>query len=212
MSRVTVVDYGLGNLFNLVTALNAVGASVDVVGDAAAVEGAERLVLPGVGAFGPGIGKLREQGIEAAIGQFCRTGRPLLGICLGMQLLVSESEEHGVHRGLDLIPGRVRRFQPEAAGSAGKVPQISWNTIERNPAAVDWNATLLKGLNSGIEMYFVHSYYVESDRPEDTLALTDYGGKRYSSVIGRDNVFGVQFHPERSAAAGLRLLKNFLEL
>lgn len=209
MKAVTVVDYGLGNLFNLVTALRAVGADVRVTEDPSLIESADRLILPGVGAFGPGMDMLRAKSLEDPIRCFRESARPLLGICLGMQFLLDESEENGLHRGLGFIPGRVVRFRPESAGC--KVPQISWNTlVECGDAARAWDDSVLRGIPRGVAMYFVHSYYVETDDFHDTVACADYCSQRYSSVIGKENVWGVQFHPERSAGDGLKLLDNFL--
>ncbi|MDB5866716.1 MAG: hisH [Betaproteobacteria bacterium] len=214
MKRVTIIDYGLGNLFNLETALRVVGADAVVTSDPAEAQRAERLVLPGVGAFGPGMKVLREKSFEPAIREFAASGRPLLGICLGMQFLMTESEEDGVHGGFDFIAGRVVRFESEQAGErVCKVPQISWNALVENERAErPWAESVLRDVPVGANMYFVHSYYVKTVSPAATVAYTEYGGQRYSSVVGQGNVHGAQFHPERSGAHGLHLLKNFLEL
>ena len=213
MKFVTVVDYGLGNLFNLVTALRVVGAEVKVTDDPGEVARSGRVILPGVGAFGPGMDVLRAKALDEAIREVRRSGRPLLGICLEMQFLMTESEEHGLHRGFDFIPGRVRLFEATRGGErVCKVPQISWNRLEPNSAAPAlWEQSVLRGTPSGVEMYFVHSYYVQTGDPHHTIATTEYGGQTYASVVGHENVCGVQFHPERSAASGLKLLQNFLE-
>ncbi len=213
MKSVTIIDYGLGNLFNLETALRVVGAEVKVTEDPREIESADRLILPGVGAFGPGIEVLRNKSIETAIHRFRDAGRPLLGICLGMQLLMSESEEDGIHRGLDLIPGKVLKFISNQDGKmVCKVPQISWNALMGNgQASRSWKNSILRDVPVGANMYFVHSYYVQAESAHDTIAYTQYCNQKYSSVIARENIFGVQFHPERSAADGLKILKNFLD-
>lgn len=213
MKNVTVVDYGLGNLFNLVTALRVAGAEVCITEDPKKIENADRLILPGVGAFGPGMEMLRGKLLEPAIRQFKNSGKPLLGICLGMQFLMDESEENGFHRGLGFIPGRVVRFNPEQGGkSICKVPQMSWNALSKNEfSSRTWNDSVLRNISPGVNMYFVHSYYVETVSASDTIAYSEYCNQRYSSVVGHENVTGVQFHPERSAADGLKLLKNFLD-
>jgi glutamine amidotransferase len=212
MKSVTIIDYGLANLFNLETALKVVGAKVSITDDPKEIELAERLILPGVGAFGPGIEMLRSKAMEPSILQFRDTGRPLLGICLGMQFLMEESEENGIHRGLNLIPGRVVKFNPAQTGKNNcKVPQISWNALRENKhSSRPWNEAILRDIPVDTCMYFVHSYYVCPVYDSDTMAYTDYCDQQYSSVISRENVFGVQFHPERSGTDGLKLLSNFL--
>jgi glutamine amidotransferase len=213
MNAVTVVDYGLGNLFNLAAALRAVGGEVTVTDDPAAIARAERLILPGVGAFGPGIDALRHRSLEHPLHEFRQSSRPLLGICLGMQFLMTTSEEDGLHRGLGYIEGRVVKFKTQPTGNVTcKVPQVSWNTISPNDGATrSWADSILTDVPAGAEMYFVHSYYVETASAADTTAFTTYASQRYSSVVSRDNVVGVQFHPERSAEDGLKILRAFLQ-
>ncbi len=210
MSRIAIVDYGLGNLHNVQRALAAVGAGSEVTADPAAIEAAAALVLPGVGAFGEGMRNLEAGGLAAAIKRAAGRGTPLLGICLGMQLLMDESEEFGRHAGLGLLPGRVVRFD-EPDGVRFKIPQIGWNRIVP-PAGVAWSAGLLDGVDPGSFVYFVHSYYVAPADPAQSLAETDYGRNRFCSVIGHGNVMGCQFHPEKSADAGIRILDNFARL
>lgn len=197
---IAIVDYGIGNLRSVQKALEHVGAPARLVSSPAELEGAGAVVLPGVGAFGDGMRSLQSRGFVEPLCRIVEAGVPLLGICLGMQLLFEESEEMGYHRGLGLLPGRVRRF----AGDL-KVPQIGWNQLSwRRPNP------LQAGIPDGAYAYFVHSYYVEPANPDDILATTDYG-IAYASIVGREHLFGVQFHPEKSQAVGLRILRNFVE-
>ncbi|MFN3928492.1 MAG: imidazole glycerol phosphate synthase subunit HisH [Thermoflexus sp.] len=202
MTRVLVIDYGVGNLGNVVRALQRLGAEVRLREQPEDLDWAEKIVLPGVGAFGDGMAGLRERGWIDPLMAAVAAGKPLLGICLGMQLLFEESEEMGPHRGLGLLRGRVRRFPPEA----GKVPQIGWNRLE--PTG---NHPLLRGVPNGAYVYFVHGYYCEPEDPNDVIATTVYG-IRYASAVARGSVMGVQFHPEKSHRVGEQILRNFLSL
>ena len=197
-----VVDYGMGNLRSVEKAVQAVGGRPLITGDPDAVLKAARLILPGVGAFGDAMENLRRSGLDEAVCTAVSAGKPLLGLCLGLQLLFTESDEFGSHKGLNLIPGKVRRFRDPAL----RVPHVGWNQVEgiqRNP--------LLKDIAEGSYFYFVHSYYVEPERPEDILAWTSYGGP-FCSIAGRNKVWGAQFHPEKSQDSGKKLLRNFLEI
>lgn len=214
MKEVTVVDHGLCNLFNLSCALEEVGLKVLVAGDPAQVARAQRLILPGVGAFEPAMHTLRKLELVKAIQDYAASGKPLLGICLGMQLLMDESLENGQHKGLCLIKGGAKRFEPSDSGhGTDKVPQISWNTLQRNPALPgEWSDPLLQGIPEGVAMYFVHSYYVTTASEFDTLAYSTYAGTRYSAIVRQKNIWGAQFHPERSGRHGLKLLANFAQM
>ena len=210
MKRIAIVDYGLGNLFNVERALSVAGAEPLITSEPAALGAADGIVLPGVGAFGEGMQNLERLGLTSVIQRLARAGKPTLGICLGMQLLMDESEEFGRWPGLGLIPGRVIRFEPPP-GDRVKIPQIGWNSIDGPaPATEAWDGTLLDCLEPGAFAYFNHSYCVQTARPADCLAETEYGGTRFCSVVARANVMGCQFHPEKSAEAGLSLLRNFL--
>ncbi|MCI0490504.1 MAG: imidazole glycerol phosphate synthase subunit HisH [Blastocatellia bacterium] len=196
---IAIIDYGVGNLRSVEKALEAVGAQARITNDAGAIREAERLVLPGVGAFGECARRLRESGLDKSVLEAAEEGKPLLGLCVGLQLMFDEGHEFGQHEGLGIMRGRVVRF-PEGGP---RVPQIGWNQIEnRTPHP------LLEGLADGTYFYFVHSYYIEADDASDVLALTEYG-IRYPTVCARGSVCGVQFHPEKSQDAGLRLLANF---
>jgi glutamine amidotransferase len=197
--NVTIIDYGLGNLRSVMRGIEAAGARAIITGNTEEIAAADGIVLPGVGAFHEGMDQLGP--LKEAV---CAASKeiPLLGICLGMQMLMDSSEEHGTHEGLGLIPGSVRRF-PHVPGA--KVPHMGWNTIritkENNP--------LFSGLSPEEYVYFVHSYYADTT-PEYTLTTTEYIVPFASSIV-RDNVYGVQFHPEKSGAVGLHLLKNFID-
>jgi len=204
---IAVIDYGAGNLRSVYNTLTHLGADVVTVNTPDQLDGADKIVLPGVGAFGAGINALRNAGFEEPIKQAVANGTPLIGICLGMQYLFEKSDEMGSHRGLGLLPGRVTRFpEAEFAARGLKVPHMGWNQLH-----IQQQHPLVKGLDSGGYAYFVHSYYVEADNPADVLATTDYGFDFVSMVI-RGNVFGIQPHPEKSHTVGLRVLKNFVEI
>jgi len=195
-----IIDYESGNLRSISKALEAVGAKVEVTSSKKVISKAKGIVLPGVGAFHHGMKVLRKKGILSPIYAAINEGKPFLGICLGMQLLFSESKEHGFHKGLGVIKGRVKRFP-----SRVKVPHLGWNQID--VVAKD-NAGILAGVKKGQYFYFVHSYYVE---PADKgiIAAKTFYGIEFTSCIVKDNVWGVQFHPEKSSENGLKILENF---
>lgn len=208
MSSVLIVDYGLGNLGSVARAVRYLGAEPVIGSDPDLLPDAGRVILPGVGAYGVAMANLSRLGLVEPLRQYAASGRPLLGICLGMQLFMEESTEGGLHAGLGLIPGRVARLQ-EARECGIKVPHIGWSSLEREGR--EWSGTVLDGLHSGDALYFVHSYFVQPQHPEDVLASTTYGEARFCSVIARGAVVGCQAHPEKSSEAGLRILRNFLE-
>ncbi len=193
----------MGNLRSVLNALERLEAKAELVDSAERVEGHEKLVLPGVGAFGDGMANLRERGFADALPQLVVDGTPLLGICLGMQLLASCGTEHGDHEGLGLIAGSVERLNP---GDGLRVPHVGWNSVE---ALKD--SSLLKGAAEEPTFYFVHSYEFRADDPESISGTTPYG-RPVNACVEVDNVYGVQFHPEKSQRDGLALLKNFIEL
>lgn len=199
---IALIDYGIGNLRSVQKALEHVGAEVQLTEDVTTILAAKKVVLPGVGAFGDGMKGLRARGLAEVVREVVARGTPLLGICVGMQVLFEASEEMGEHAGLGILPGRVKKF---SAYPTLKVPQTGWNEIQPTTAS-----PLLTGLPRGAYAYFNHSYYCES-YAEHTSATTDYGGA-YASVVGHGNVYGIQFHPEKSQQVGLLLLKNFVEL
>jgi len=197
---IAIVNYGMGNLRSVQKGFEHVGAKAAIVNRPEDVENAERIVLPGVGAFGDAMHNLKAADLIDPIVKAISDGRPFLGICLGLQLMFSESEEMGQHRGLDILPGTVRRF-PQGE----RVPQIGWNEVR-----IQRETTLLDGVPDRSYFYFVHSFYVAPQRHDDGVGLTDYGID-YVSIAGNGRAFGVQFHPEKSQDVGLKILKNFAE-
>ena len=198
MPQVAIIDYGVGNLRSVEKAFAANGCAAVVSSDERVLRHAERLVLPGVGAFGACMNKLVARGFDELVRERVAEGTPLLGVCVGMQMLFEESEEFGASRGLGFLRGRVRRFSASLV-----VPHVGWNQVRQensNP--------LFQGIKDSAFFYFVHSYYCEPADKEVIAGETDYG-VAYASVVARDNFFGVQFHPEKSQKDGLRMLANF---
>jgi glutamine amidotransferase len=200
-TKLVIVDYGVGNFRNVQKAFEAVGAAAEITDSVAAVEQAKAVVLPGVGAFGDAMRHLRARGLDQPVLAAAQAGKPVFGICVGLQLLFDESEEMGQHRGLGILPGKVIRF-PDRPGLA--VPHMGWNQIE--PAGAH---PLLHHISPGDFAYFAHSYYAVPANPADIIACTDYG-QPFPSVVGRENVCAIQFHPEKSQQVGLQILRNFV--
>ncbi|MGG1554941.1 imidazole glycerol phosphate synthase subunit HisH [Paenibacillus ferrarius] len=198
---IAIIDYGMGNLHSVSKAVERLGYEAVVTGDPTVIMAAEGAILPGVGAFGDAMEHLRETGLDAVVKQYAASGKPLLGICLGMQLLFSSSEEHGDHEGLGLLPGAVVRFRGDY-----KVPHMGWNRLSYKQA----ESPIFAGIAEG-HVYFVHSYHAKPERESDLLAVTDYY-QPVTAIVGRDNVYGMQFHPEKSGETGMKLLDNFLAL
>lgn len=207
---VAIVDYGMGNLFSVQAACAAAGLDATITAAPGDLDRADGVILPGVGAFGEAMRRLREQRMDAAVRGFVERGRPFLAICLGLQLLFDTSEEFGSSEGLRILSGRVVRFPAEGVG---KVPEIGWNRIQlASPRlASDWAVPALAGIHSGEYFYFVHSYFVEPLDRTHIATTTQYGHVLYASSVTWRNVFACQFHPERSGPAGLRIYRNFAE-
>jgi glutamine amidotransferase len=202
--RVTVADYGMGNLLSVQRALEHCGADVEMSSDPGALERAERLVLPGVGAFRDGMTGLRAHGFIEPLQRFASSGKPFLGICVGMQMMFEAGEEHGEHPGLGLLRGRVVAI-PVAAER--KIPHIGWSVLRTHGRS--WEGTILDGATpAATAVYFVHSYHASTEA--DTLAVSDYSGCSITAAVSRGNLHGCQFHPEKSGVEGLRILRNFL--
>ncbi len=198
---IIIIDYRMGNLRSVEKAFHHLGFEAAVSGDPADISTAGHLVLPGDGAFGKSMEHLRDLGFERPLREFLDTGKPFLGICVGFQLLFERSEELGRHEGLGLLAGEVKKFPP-----GGKIPHMGWNQVKQTrPSA------LYQGIPDESFFYFVHSYYAAAGSEDDILGTTDYG-VNFASIAGRDNLFAVQFHPEKSQEVGLRLLKNFAEM
>ncbi|RSK56623.1 imidazole glycerol phosphate synthase subunit HisH [Bacillus canaveralius] len=200
-----IIDYGMGNLFSVSKALERLDAPFFISENIGELEAADTLILPGVGSFRDAMERLKQTGLAEMIIRFARTGKPLLGICLGMQLLFEESEENGLTAGLSLLPGKVHRFPGiTASGELHKVPHMGWNRLR-----FLHDSPILKNIDADF-VYFVHSYYVSTDQ-EVIIAEADYDVE-VPAVVGRANIFGMQFHPEKSGALGMELLRNFTEL
>jgi imidazole glycerol-phosphate synthase subunit HisH len=195
---IAVIDYGAGNLHSITKALERQGLDVRVTDSPPTLDAAEALIVPGDGAFGPASARLRDLGFAERIRGYVQSGRPFLGVCLGMQLLFDESEEDGVHRGLGVLPGRVVRLP-----SGVKVPHMGWNQLR-----IVRPSPLLDGIATGAYVYFVHSYHAVPRDPAIVAATAEYGGS-VAAVVGRDNLWATQFHPEKSGAIGIRMLANF---
>lgn len=210
---VAVVDYGIGNLYSVRRALEVCGCDDVVVSSRPEdVEAAERLILPGVGAFEDGMRGLRDSGLVDPICRYARSGRPLLGICLGMQMLATASDEFGTHAGLDLIPGRVVAIpRTSVDGTPMKVPFIGWTSIAPGHPA-NWLGSCLEGHAESSAVYLVHSYHTLPDEPAHLLATYDFGGHRITAAIRKGNITGFQFHPEKSGKVGLEILRKFIAL
>jgi glutamine amidotransferase len=210
---VTVVDYGMGNLFSVCRALEHCGATPVLTDTPEGIAEAERLILPGVGAFADGMAGLEERGMVASLQAYAMSHRPLLGICLGMQMLLDTNDEFGLHRGLGLIPGHVAAIPPVGTNhQAHKIPHIGWNTLVRPHPDTLWDHTLLDNIPQETPVYFVHSFTAVPAEERYRLADCDYHGQRISAVIRSENLYGCQFHPEKSGPMGLRMINRFIQL
>lgn len=203
---IAVVDYGVGNLFSLRSSLAAIGAEAVVTRDRGELDRADRIVLPGVGAFGDAAERLRETGMFQAVLDQAGRGKPLLGICLGMQLLFDRGVEYGEHPGLGLVPGQVVDLRRDLTDKTLKVPHMGWNSLQ-----ILRDDPLFRHVRDGEYVYYVHSFYAR-DCAASTLATSQYGNVAVTGVVRRGNVYGTQFHPEKSGDTGLRLLRAFAEL
>ena len=211
--RAAIVDYGLGNLFSIRQACAYAGMEGRITSSAAELEAADVVILPGVGAFGDAMAQLHRLDLVSPLRALAQADRPLVGICLGLQLFMSESHEFGRHEGLGLIPGSVIRFEaPREGDRILKVPQVGWNRIFRpeaaGGAADPWAGTPLEGQADGEHMYFVHSFYAVPESPDGVLSRTRYGHIEFCSSVRRGNLFACQFHPERSGRAGLQVYRR----
>ena len=202
IKKTAIIDYGMGNLYSVRNTFASMGMATDTVGCGRDLGRYDKLILPGVGAFGDAMKELKKRGFIAPIVDFVASGRPLIGICLGMQLLLEESEESPGMQGLGIIPGRVRKFSGKL-----KVPHMGWNKIKKTVR----RCRIFRGLKGDIYAYFCHSYYADPDNKKVVIGETEYG-VRFASMIEKGRVYGMQFHPEKSQDTGLTLLRNFIEL
>lgn len=208
--NVVIVDYGMGNLFSIKNAFRVSGLETEITSSGKEILAADGVILPGVGAFGKAMATLRDLNLVDVLQKVAQSGKPLLGICLGMQLLMSESSEFGQHEGLGIFSGTVARLD-EGQERTFKVPHIGWNAIYPGEATKTWSGSSLEGLSDGDFMYFVHSYCVKPSDPKIILSRTKYEGVEFCSSLEYENIFACQFHPEKSAAKGLRIYKNWVE-
>ena len=211
--RVTVIDYGVGNLLSVQRGLEQCGAHVTLTSDAEQILSASRIVLPGVGAFQNGMQALEQLGLIEVIQEVANRKIPLLGICLGMQLLLTESEEFGLTKGLGLIPGRVIPVPTHALnGETQKIPHIGWSSLQYSNVEKKWDGSVLNDNQPGSAVYFVHSFMAIPDLGEHRVADCIYGGHRVPAVIACNQISGCQFHPEKSGEVGLKVLRRFISL
>jgi glutamine amidotransferase len=214
MSKVvTIVDYGMGNLLSVANAFNWCGAEVRVSDRREHIADADLLVLPGVGAFAKAMEQLRTSGLDEAIQEYTKKERPFLGICLGMQMMLAESKEFGLHEGLGLIEGTVEPIpHDDAEGNPHKIPHIGWADITSATGGEVWTDTILQNTKQGTPFYFVHSFTAFPRCAENRLADTWYNGRQVSAVIRKGSLYGCQFHPEKSGEKGLELIQTFLAI
>lgn len=211
--EVVIIDYGIGNLFSVKRSFEFCDANVVLTNEINRIHAADRLVLPGVGAFLDGMNGLKSRGLDSVIVQYAKTGKPLLGICLGMQMLATTSQEFGLHQGLNLIPGKVIPIENTTSdGTSHKIPHIAWEDLVKPNERTSWENSILSSIPERSSVYHIHSYTFFPDKEEYRLADCFYNGRRLSSVIRKENVYGCQFHPEKSGKIGLEILKNFLSL
>ncbi|QQR38402.1 imidazole glycerol phosphate synthase subunit HisH [Devosia rhizoryzae] len=215
MSGTIVVDYGIGNVFSVCNALRAIGCEAELTDDITAIRKADRVILPGVGAFARAMAALHDKGISDALRDFVQTGRPFLGICIGMQVLMDRSSEFGDTEGLGFVRGTVERIASESPfGQPLRVPHIGWAPLAPSQGSEQrWKGTVLDGADYPADsVYFVHSYHCRPANAEERIAHIDYEGLEVTAAIRRDNITGLQFHPERSSRAGQKILERFLAL
>ena len=210
MTTIAIVDYEVGNIRSIFSAFEKMGATPKLTRDRQEILNTDGVVLPGVGAYSHGMKKLKEHGLDSVIKDFAATGKPILGICLGMQLLLSESDEFGLTEGLGLIPGSVKQLNL-LSSQVQKLPHVSWNELQV-PSGMSWNETILEGIASDEDMYFVHSFMAVPESESHVLSLTSYSDSQFCSSVKNGNVYGCQFHPEKSAAEGLKIISNFIRI
>ncbi|WP_368293717.1 imidazole glycerol phosphate synthase subunit HisH [Dehalobacter sp. TBBPA1] len=213
MVRITLVDYGMGNILSVQRAFEYCGGQVRISDNPRDIRNSDYLVLPGVGAFADGMKGLSERGLMEAIINFASKERPFLGICLGMQMMMGKSEEFGIHEGLGLIPGSVVKIPAQDMhGLRQKIPHIGWNALALPDSKENWQGTILAGIEIGETVYFVHSFTAVPANLSNRLADTSYNGQIISAAVQSGYLYGCQFHPEKSGMTGLRIIRNFINL
>tara|TARA_B100001123_G_C15262997_1_gene1007320 strand:- start:843 stop:1478 length:636 start_codon:yes stop_codon:yes gene_type:complete len=211
MKKITIIDYGCGNILNLARAIKFLGYEIEMTHDEKKIFNSSHVILPGVGAFGNAIKQLEKYNLRSIILEYAKSNKPLLGICLGMQILLTSSREFGIHKGLDLINGEVIKISNKK-NKGIKIPHVGWNEIYPNKDKKKWKNKILKNDLIGKSFYFVHSFVAITKNPNSTIAISNYSGISIPAVVSVDNVFGCQFHPEKSSDNGLTILRNFCEI
>ena len=211
MKKITIIDYGCGNIFNLARSIKFLGYEVEITRDQKKITNSSSLILPGVGAFGNAMKQIEKYNLKKNICNYVSSGKPLLGICLGMQLLLKASHEFGEHEGLGLIDGKVIKISNKKNNTI-KIPHMGWNEIYPNKNKKEWKSKILKNSLIGKNFYFVHSFICSTKNPDETTAVCDYSGIIIPAAIEKDNVFGCQFHPEKSSENGLTALNSFCQI
>lgn len=214
MDIVSIVDYGVGNLFSVCRAVEFCGAKPVIIDNPKDIYKSEKLILPGVGAFADGMNGLRSRDLIRPLQEYAASGRFLLGICLGMQMLLTESEEFGLHNGLNIIPGQVKQIPTFDCihQKPHKIPHIGWKSLVKQSESTNWRETVLQDILVSAKVYFAHSYSAHLENETQGLANCFYDGQKITAAIQYNNVFGCQFHPEKSGKVGLQILKNFISL
>jgi len=207
--NITLIDYGTGNIKSIQNAFKESGVNLKLSREKEVIYGSEGIILPGVGAFAHGMKNLIKYDLIDVIKETVEKGKPLLGICLGMQLMFEESEEFGITKGLGLFKGRVIKV-PIKQSKKVKLPHISWNEIKKKKTS--WNGTILDNLTNGSDMYFIHTFVAKPDIEDEVLSETEYAGVKFCSSVKKNNIYGCQFHPKKSSEAGLKVIKNFVKI
>ncbi|WP_424686292.1 MAG: imidazole glycerol phosphate synthase subunit HisH [Halarcobacter ebronensis] len=206
--KISIIDYDIGNVKSIINAFIKIGIEPILTNDKQTILSSDGVILPGVGAFAHGMENLKKYELIETINDFIETKKPFMGICLGMQMLMEESEEFGLNKGLGLIEGKVIKL-PIQNSNNEKLPHVSWNEIQRNKS---WVNTIFKDIEENSDMYFVHSFIVSPRNDENILAFTEYSDYKFCSSVKKDNIYGCQFHPEKSGKIGLKIMKNFVNL
>lgn len=207
--KIVIVDYGVGNLHSLFRAITHFNARVSISEDADEIKQADGVILPGVGSFEAGMRGLRLRGLTEVVQEMAAKNKPMLGVCLGAQLMLTEGHEFGIFKGLEIFKGQVVQFPILDTGE--KIPQIGWNTIFSSEVK-RWKGTILDSICEGDQVYFVHSYILKPENKEEIFSLTTYGNCTFCSTIRKGNVYGCQFHPEKSGKVGLKIIQNFINI